>query len=653
MTRYPHLFSPYTIRGVTFRNRIFATPSLTAWPNPDGSPNLTVIYDSIHRAKGGVALVTQGESCVNRTHAVRGNMSFLVPEKRFEGYVNIIPSNGHSKLAAAISRHGAIPGIQLFHAGENASEVLSEGRGVWGPTGYSRPDGTVVHEMDEGMMAEVCADFEKSAAIAKECGYRLIQIHGAHGWLLSQFLSPLNNKRTDGFGGSLENRARFPMMVADAIRSGAGPDIVIEYRISGEEHVEGGMHIDEVAEFATMIQEKVDIIHVSAGSYWSAGHYTFSTVYQPHGLNIELAAEVKKRVNIPVTVVGGFSDPAQMEQVIAEGKADFIGICRQLLADPEMPNKAYWGKEEEIRPCIRCANCLGRKYFGHHNCDINPISCNGEFIADSILPVEGKRRVLVVGGGPGGMTAAITAAGRGHNVTLVEKEDELGGMFRRVAVDRHKEDLRTYTNYLINQVRENNVDVRLNTEGSPELLDEIQPDHLIVAVGARAIVPRFKGADLLHTMTAVEVYDKTDEVGKEVVIIGGGLAGCETAIFLKDKGHKVTVIEMAGDVARDANRIYYSAIKEELSKGITCMVNSCCVELSAEGVVVEDGQGNRRTLACDTTVYAVGMTPNREAVDALREKFGFGHFRDIGDCYKAETVRQAVHNGYWAAMDIV
>jgi len=625
MTRYPHLFSPYTIRGVTFRNRVFATPSLTAWPDHDGSPNLTVIYDSIHRAKGGAALVTQGETCVNRTHAVRGNMTFLVPEKRFEGLVNIMPSNGHSKLASAISRHGAIPGIQLFHAGENASESLTDGRGVWGPTGYTRTDGTVVHEMDKVMIAEVCKDFEKSAAIAKECGYRLIQIHGAHGWLLSQFLSPLNNKRTDRFGGSLENRARF----------------------------EGGMHIDEVAEFATMIQEKIDIIHISAGSYWSAGQYTFSTIYQPHGLNIELAAEVKKRVNIPVTVVGGFSDPAQMEQVIAEGKADFIGICRQLLADPEMPNKAYWGKEDEIRPCIRCANCLGRKYFGHHNCDINPLACNGEYIADSILSVEGKRRVLVVGGGPGGMMAAITAAERGHNVTLVEKEAELGGMFRRVTVDRHKEDLRTYTNYLINQIKENNVDVRLNTEGTPELLNEIQPDHLIVAVGACAIVPRFKGAELLHTMTAVEAYDKTDEVGKEVVIIGGGLVGCETAIFLNDKGREVTVIEMAKDVARDANRIYYSAIKEELCKGITCLVNTRCVELSAEGVVVEDGEGNRKTLACNTGVYAVGMTSNRKPVDALREKFGFGHFRDIGDCYKAETVRQAVHNGYWAAMDIV
>ena len=318
-----------------------------------------------------------------------------------------------------------------------------------------------------------------------------------------------------------------------------------------------------------------------------------------------------------------------------------------------MPNKAYWGKEDEIRPCIRCANCLGRKYFGHHNCDINPLACSGEYIADSILPVEGKRRVLVVGGGPGGMMAAITAAGRGHNVTLVEKEADLGGMFRRIAVNSHKEDLQTYTNYLINQIKVNNVDVRLNTEGTPELLNKIQPDHLIVAVGARAIVPRFKGADLLHTMNAVEVYDKTDEVGKEVVIIGGGLVGCETAIFLNDMGREVTVIEMAEDVARDANRIYYSAIKEELGKGVTCLVNTRCVELSAEGVVVEDEEGNRRTLACNTGVYAVGMTPNRKPVDALREKFGFGHFRDIGDCYKAETVRQAVHNGYWAAMDII
>jgi 2,4-dienoyl-CoA reductase-like NADH-dependent reductase (Old Yellow Enzyme family)/thioredoxin reductase len=654
MTKYPKLFSTYTIRNTTFRNRIFCSPSLTTWPDYTGAPNEAYLYDIIDKARGGVAVITLGETNVNRSHSRRGCETFL---SHSDGYplerVNNSPTNAYAKITAAISRHGALPSIQLFHAGEAALTQLSQGRGIYGPTARVLPDGTEVQAMDLSVMEEVCRDFEEAAKTAQMCGFRIIQLHGAHGWLLSQFLSPLTNHRTDEFGGSLENRARFPQMVIDAVRRGIGSDMIIEYRISGDEHMKGGMQIEEVAEFLNMVKDRIDIAHISAGSYWSAPQYTFPTIYQPRGINTKLAAFVKKRVDVPVTVVGGFGDPAQMEKVIDEGKADFIAVARALIADPELPNKAYWGKEEEIRPCIRCSNCLGLKYFGHNNCDVNPIACNGLYIANSIKPVEDRRRVLVIGGGPGGLMASATAGGRGHEVILIEKSDKLGGLFKHTDLDPNKKDLKCFKDYLIRQVYKNSVDVRLNTEGSPALLDEIKPNFLIVATGSRPIVPKFQGMDQLHSLPASEVYERLDETGKKVVVVGGGMVGCETALFLADKNREVTLIEMLEDIANDSNRIYYSALKEQLDGKVNCLTRTRCLAFTKDGVVVADKDGKESLMPCDTALLAVGMKPNREDVETLREKFGFGHFRDIGDCYKVETVRQAIHQGYFAAMDII
>ncbi len=654
MTKYPKLFSTYTIRNTTFRNRIFGSPSLTTWPDYAGAPNEGYLYDIIDKARGGAAVITLGETNVNRSHSRRGCETFL---SHSEGYpllkVNNSPTNAYAKITSAISRHGALPSIQLFHAGEAALTQLSQGRGIYGPNARVLPDGTEVQAMDLDVMEEVCRDFEEAAKTAEMCGFRIIQLHGAHGWLLSQFLSPLTNHRTDEFGGSLENRARFPKMIIDAVRRGIGSDMIIEYRISGDEHMKGGMQIEEVAEFLNMVKDKIDIAHISAGSYWSAPQYTFPTIYQPRGINTELAAFVKKHVGLPVTVVGGFNDPAQMEKVIAEGKADFIAIARALIADPELPNKAYWGKEEEIRPCIRCSNCLGLQYFGHHSCDVNPIACNGLYIANSIKPVKDRRRVLVIGGGPGGLMASATAGERGHEVILVEKSDKLGGLFKHTDLEPNKKDLKYFKDYLIRQVYKNNVDVRLNTEGTPALLDEIKPDFLIVATGSSPIVPKFQGMDQLHSLPASEVYDRLDETGKKVVVIGGGLVGCETALYLADNKREVTLIEMLEDIANDSNRIYYSAIKEQLDGKVNCLMRTRCLAFTKDGVMVADKVGKESLLPCDTALLAVGMKSNRADVEALREKFGFGHFRDIGDCYKVETVRQAIHQGYFAAMDII
>jgi len=651
-TKYPHLFSTFRIKNLTYRNRIVATPGMSGWPSYEGAPSVNSLYETVSRAKGGAAVVTMGETTVNRTDAIRANQIFLTQSEHMKGST-INPIHLHGKLVEAVNRHGAIANIQLYHAGEAGSSHLG-GSLVLGPTGYTRNDGTVVTEMNEEHMAKVCADFENAARIAKGCGYQQIQVHCGHGWLLAQFLSPLTNKRKDGYGGSLENRAKFPLQVIDAVRRGAGNDTVIEIRISGEEYVEGGMHIEEVADFIAMARDKIDIAHISAGCCYSSPQYTFPSVFQPHGQNVENAAYVKSRVDIPVSVVGGLSDPEQMERIIAEGKADFVCMTRQLFADPETPKKAFFGKEDEIRPCIRCSNCLGLKALGHHACDVNPDVANGTFKVNSIQPVQEKRRVLVVGGGPGGMNAAITAFDRGHEVILCEKTASLGGTIRHAEHVPFKGDLFKYMKYLVRQVEKRGIDVRLNTEVTPDTIDEIAPDNVIVAVGASPVMPKFAGMDKLTYVDALVAHEKAESLGKSAVVIGGGLVGCETAIHMKQAGMDVVLIEMADAIARDANAFYRSALLEQAQiLNLDVRTGARCEGFEEGGVLVENADGSKQLLPCDFAVIAVGMRSNRETVEALREKVGFGGFREIGDCYKPETVRQAIHHGYYAAMDIV
>jgi 2,4-dienoyl-CoA reductase-like NADH-dependent reductase (Old Yellow Enzyme family)/thioredoxin reductase len=651
MTKYPNLFSPFTIRNTTFRNRIFASPILMTWPNYDGAPQLTGLFFNEDKARGGAAMVSMGETVVNRTHAARGNASFITPAEGRDGYDS--PSDMLIKNADAIRRHGAVPEIQLLHGGiQMATPFVSEKRRPIGPVGFIRKDGIEVIGMDEKLMQEVCDDFEKAARIAKTCGYGAIQIHGGHGWLLSQFLSPLDNHREDEYGGSLENRAKFPMRVIDAVRKGAGPDMIIEYRISGDEYAEGGMKIDEVSDFGVMIQDKVDIIHVSAGSYWGASNYLFPSIYQPHNMNFANAAIMKKKVRIPVSVVGGIYDPDDMERFLAEGNVDFFCICRALVADPGLPKKIYYGKQEDVRPCIRCVNCLGRKYDGHHNCDVNPITGNETYTL-RMPPVQNRQKVLVVGGGPGGLTAAATAAERGHEVILVEQSDSLGGILKLTDVDSHKHDLRRFKDWMIRQVYKNDVDVRLNTKATSELLGMLKPDAVIVASGSSPITPKFKGMDKTTTMHATEVYTDIDRVGKVVVMVGGGLAGCEVALHLSALGRKVTIVEMTNEVAplKDTNRVHKDAVMEQLHKHVPYLTSTVCKEITSEGVVVTDGEGKERVLPCDTVVYAVGMSPNKDTVEELRAAFGW--VTAVGDCEGPATIRKAIHHGYFAAMDIV
>ena len=651
--KYPLLFSPIRIRGTVFRNRIMSTPTSLSWADEYmGAPvDMTLFYYE-DKARGGAASVTLSETTINRTDgASRGVGHYILPDLERGD-----PGQQLSKIAEALRRHGAVPSIQLHHAGDVTFPELIGGQDPWGPNDWTRPDGVHVRALDEDNMQAIASHFAEAALAAKNLGFGMAMVHGAHGWLLGQFQSGATNRRKDRYGGSVENRARFPLMVVKAVREKVGDDFVVEYRMSGDEHLDGGIVMDEAAEFAAIIEDYIDIIHVSAGSYYTARHYTFPGAYQPRDTNTHLAQAVKARVKIPVASVGAHMDPAVMEEILQEGKADFIAIGRGIICDPELPYKIADDRVEDIRPCLRCNNCLGRKYDSLNNCDINPLAGAELWTVRTPAPKE-RRKVLVAGGGPGGMQAAITAADRGHEVILAEKTGTLGGMLRFADKDPHKKDLAGYTEYLVRQVGKRDIDVRMDTEVTREYIEREAPYAVICAVGAEPVVPRFKGMDALPCMHAVEAYENPGSLaGENIVVIGGGLVGCEAGIFLGSLGKKVTIIEMLDTLAPDANRFHRDSMMEALEDpGISVAVatGTRCVEIAQGGVAVADRDGNERLVPADAVVYAVGMKALDGLALELQKAAGVKRFFAVGDCQKPTRIKDAVHHGYYAAIDIV
>jgi 2,4-dienoyl-CoA reductase-like NADH-dependent reductase (Old Yellow Enzyme family)/thioredoxin reductase len=642
MQDYPNLFRPIIIRNVTFRNRIFSTPNQTRFKD-----NVEMAYMEA-KARGGAAQVTVGETPITGKYVRQSSAyTFILDDPRDMRLL--------AETALAIKLHGAVASIQLYHPGKYTVLHSKDDLNPIGPMGFTRNDGVEVKAMDEDMIEQITESYGLAAAFVQRAGFQCCQVHGGHGWLLSQFLSPLTNQRTDRYGGSLENRARFPIGVVKRIREKCGQDFVIEYRISGDELVEGGMRIDDVIEFVKMIEDTIDIVHVSVGVHESPEtvHRMFPHAsFTEHGCNVHLAAAMKKAVNIPVITVGGISDPAQAEKILAEGKADIIGMARALLADPELPNKARNGRIHDIVPCIRCNRCLhGVGYNDVIACAVNP-QTGRELRWQSAPRPAASRKVLVIGGGPAGMKAAITAVERGHDVTLLEKSGSLGGLLKISDNDPLKADIKVFKNYLVNKTL-SMVKVRLNTEATREVVERMAPDVVIAAVGSSPLLPRIPGIPSERVITALDAYYDVTKVGEKAAIIGGGLVGCEVGLFLADKGKDVTIVEMTDDIG---DPVYWRhtiplVMKMDAMPNLTYGTGQTCVEVTTDGIKVVDKEGKEEFIKADTVLVAAGMVPNTAILEELRDSVR--NFFPIGDCVKPQKIMEAMQGGYYAALDIL
>lgn len=645
--KYPILNSPIQIGRTVFRNRMFSAPvgatDITADCCP--GPRSQGFYEL--RAKGGAAAVTVSELVV---HPATDGSHMLHLDLETPGCLA-----AHTFVADAIRRHGAVPSIELSHSGQYAGTYMSDKNKKdslcqWGPSDGVRPDGRQVRALSEEQIADIVKAYGNAAALAKRAGYEMIMVHAGHGWLINQFLSPYFNHREDRYGGSLENRVRLAREILQSVRDAVGPGFPIELRMSGSELFEGGYELQDGCRIAKMLEDLVDLIHVSAGSYQFGFFTTHPSMFSEHGMNVYLAAEIKKHVSKPVATIGAINDPEMMEEILREGKADVIYMARELLADPYLPQKVFSGKEDTIVKCLRCFTCMAeRPVTFTRRCAVNPLI--GREIEGLEVPLAARsRKVLVAGAGVAGLKAALTAAQRGHQVILCEKSDKVGGILKSEQAIPFKREMYELGLSLEKMAMEAGVDIRLGTAVTPEYVAEQKPDALILAVGSQPIVPPLPGIDSDKVLVVNDYYLKKDKVGDTVVVLGGGLAGCECAVHLGMEGKTVHLVEMRDTLAPDCNIRHRPILMKQLEKYVVCHTSCAGKLITQDGLVCTDADGNEILIPAETVVCAVGQRANRADVEALRYSAPF--VREIGDCIRPANITKAVYEGYHAAMDI-
>lgn len=639
---YDHLFKPLKVGPLTVKNRIEVSPAEPFLCTRDGLVTDEFIAFTAAFAKGGAGIVTVGDSPVTQEYA---NENHYV--------VNLADPfvvHGLFKLTDAIHRYGAIASIEL----NLRTHVLPA-------------------DMTKEEIRGVIKAFTDTAVRCKKGGFDMLMIHGGHGHTVAQFYSPQMNKRTDEYGcapykdaSAFENRCRFANELLDSIRAAVGPEMAVEWRISGDELTEGGVGIEDAVQFAKAIESKIDMIHVSAGNMYNPSSlvYTMQNTYLPLATNVRFAERFKKELNIPVTSVGSFNlDLA--EEAVAAGRADMIAMIRQFIADPDCVNKAKRGRGDEIRPCIRCMICTGDDPHGCPKplrCTVNPAAGrNPQF--DTIPVSRTPKKVVIIGGGAAGMEAARRCAERGHRVVLFEKEPVLGGTLIAAGANRLKGDVRRYADWSVRMTeRAPGIDIRKNTEATRALVLEERPDAVIVAVGSEPFIPDIPGiraADgglSANVCLAVDADMGKAVVGRRVVLIGAGLTGTETAVVLAEAGHEVTLIDMLSleEIdSRGPGSKGVAAFLRGMSRkaGVKVLTGLKAKEVRRDGVTAEDAAGNLVTLPCDSVVLSMGVKP-RERM--LREFEGCAEeLYVVGDCRaRAGNITSAVLDGFYAAMNI-
>jgi 2,4-dienoyl-CoA reductase-like NADH-dependent reductase (Old Yellow Enzyme family)/thioredoxin reductase len=638
MTELTKLFEPGRIGKLLLKNRIVCAAMGTGLCHPEGytTPQYTAFL--VERAKGGVGLIITGVTRVVSGVGMRpGSMSIY--------HDKFIP--GLKQMVEAVKSYDTKIFVQLHHPGTRGSEDAPFATVAPSAIPHLRTR-VVPKELSVKEIGNLIEDYGEAARRAQEAGFDGIEIHGGHGYLIGQFLSPRANKRKDDYGGSVVNRARFACEIIRRAREKVGPGFPIGFRVSGDEFVEGGATVHDTVEQAPLfVDAGADVLHVSAGS-GEGLHWTTPNFMHSSGCLTHLAATIKGAVKVPVITVGKLGDPIIANQILAEGRADFIAMGRPLLTDAELPNKAKRGELQEIRRCIYCCNgCIHNRLEGRNRCAVNPTL--GQELEYRLQPAPVKKRIIVVGGGLAGMEAAWILAERGHDISLYEKEDKLGGQWN-VAICVTQE-LSTLTEFLTRKLQRAGVSIMLNKEVDANLVQQIKPDVVVLATGANQKLLDIPGACGKNVVMANDVLTGKVNVGQEVVVIGGRLVGLETAIHLAKQGKKVSVVSR-GKIASDIGRLLKLTLKGELVKhGVYAYPDSTPESITEQGINIIH-EGEIIFLKAKHIVIAAGSKSEDKLLRDLSELMPGLEIRAIGDCVEPRDALAAIHEGFKAGNEL-
>jgi len=632
---FPLLMQPFQMKNLALRNRIVMAPMLSRLCDPDGIVSQKLIDYYAERAKGGVGLIIV-EYCYIDEKESKANQGQL-------GVYSDQLIAGLGDLAEAIQEWGAKAILQICHAGRSTSAKFM-GRQPMAPSAMPGYTGEMAREMTLGEIEAVMESFAEGARRAKTAGFDGVELHGTHGYLMAQFLSPYTNRRTDVYG---KDRGLFALQTLERVRAKVGSDYLVGFRMSGEEFIDGGVTLEEAKAFARRLEERgIDYLHVSGGIIEVGEHFVIP-MYFPKGYLLHLAEGIKQAVKIPVVAVGAIHDPSLAEESLKKKRADLIAMGRALIADPELPRKIQSGRPEDIRTCLRCnEGCSSRVRRGKtQRCAVNAEV--GRERTLRIHPASKPKQVCVIGGGPAGMEAARVLALRRHKVTLIEKENELGGLLRYASVPDFKEELRGFLQYLNTQVKKTGVEVLKGRQATLDLVKELHPDAVVLAAGSTMPVPEIPGAQKSSAANALDLLSGKFQPGDRVLVAGGAAMGCEIAAHLASLGKKVVVVEMMGGLALDLENRSRAALLHLLKeRGVSTLLNWRLERIEEGRVLLSDRNRNRKEVGTDSVILALGLKPNQDLLEPLRKSFP--EVQVIGDCLEPRKIYQAVHEGAFA-----
>lgn len=637
MLHFPKLFEPGRIGKLELKNRILFPPMVTHLITKEGEVSDRLIDYYAERAKGGAAMIIV-EAAYPYRHP--GRMSL-----ESDG---VIP--GLRKLVSAIHKEGATAALEVnVHRGSRDEAAPASPSGLTPAHTQSKP-----RMLNAAEVKQLVNKFGDGVAKVRDAGFDALMIHGANGYLVDEFLSPLTNRRTDEYGGDLKGRAKFALELAEIARKHLGPDYPLMFRLMGDERIEGGFTSADAAVVGKMLEESgVHEISVVSGGpatyYWAAPN-----TYMPQACNVEISSMIRKAVKIPVDVAGKINDVYLAEQILREEKADFVCIGRGLLADPEFPKKAMEGRTQDICPCVGCNRCSA-SVVTHVpiRCSVNPAVGTEREFRSKLRPAAKKKRILVIGGGPSGMEAAIISAQKGHQVTLWEQSDKLGGQLNLACVPPGKSDTGKFLEYLKTQMNKQKVKLELKKEATVSAVMQYAPDAIVVATGSLPFLVPIPGIRERNVLGIREVLSGERETGPTVAVWGAGLVGCEVAYFLAAQGKKVVQIfpeaePAPDDQAREHRRVLLKKLEENkvvLEAGVKEFT-----EITPQGIRFINKEGKEVLLEADSIVLATGARPDNALAKSLKGKFR--ELYEVGDCVEVRQLLEAILEGANAALQI-